>query len=390
MGGFRFLHHIGRNAIVERGHRLLKVPLQWVRPMVIEGNQCSLEDNTNPTDTQMEESDGNIGGQKKLEENITDPSSSSNHNPQMDGGNRPLPISSTNVPTGAVERYSLRSQSRVLYSKIQLAKNMMDQLEEIYPCENGPLTVSESDNSEKKQNNDPIPDINTSELFDDYGSFDISRIPPRIFLQIPAARQSVREEIDGLSKQDAQGIPVGEIIDSNHSDFPRLQKVHTTVVCKIKLQQKYKSMLRLRGDQQSLIHSGYVSAPTASRDFLRWITILTVNNLDFRLGMVDISQAFLQSSYIRKNDRVIALIPPYMKFIAGANGRPCWNGMVSTSHKIVEFEDQKLRITAAGELKGARIQYGVKLYRPLYGSRDAPLRWFLTISQVLRKKVLPN
>ena len=32
--GLRFLHPSGRNAIVERGHRLLKVPVQWIRPAV--------------------------------------------------------------------------------------------------------------------------------------------------------------------------------------------------------------------------------------------------------------------------------------------------------------------------------------------------------------------
>ena len=85
-----------------------------------------------------------------------------------------------------------------------------------------------------------MPEINTSELFGEYGSFDIGRTPPRIFPQIPAERQSVRDEIDGLLKRDANGIPVGEIIDPKHPDFSRLEKVHTTIVCKIKLHQKYK------------------------------------------------------------------------------------------------------------------------------------------------------
>ena len=162
--------------------------------------------------------------------------------------------------------------------------------------------------------------------------------------------------------------------------------MHTTVARKIKLQKKYKSRLCLRGDQQSLINSGYASAPTASRDFLRWIIILTVNNADFKFGMVDISRAFLQSSYLRQNDRSIALIPPYVRLNAGVNTQSCCAGMVATSHRVVEFEDQKLQITPPKQRIERKVRYGIKLYRALYGSRDAPLRWFLTISQILRKR----
>ena len=34
MGGFRFSHSSGRNDIVERGHRLLKVPSQRTKPVL--------------------------------------------------------------------------------------------------------------------------------------------------------------------------------------------------------------------------------------------------------------------------------------------------------------------------------------------------------------------
>ena len=87
--------------------------------MVIEGNQCSLEDNNKPTAMQMEEGDGNIGEQKNVIENTNGPSSSPNHNPQREGRDQSTPASSTNVPDGTVKRYSLRSQSRVLYARMQ-------------------------------------------------------------------------------------------------------------------------------------------------------------------------------------------------------------------------------------------------------------------------------
>ena len=112
-----------------------------------------------------------------------------------------------------------------------------------------------------------------------------------------------------LLRKDKSGIPVGEVITAEHYDFSRLEKLHTTMVCKAKPQKGYKARLCLRGDQQSLINSGFVSAPTESRDFLRWVIILGVNNPDFRMGLVDISQAFLQSSYLHKTERVIAIVP---------------------------------------------------------------------------------
>ena len=129
-----------------------------------------------------------------------------------------------------------------------------------------------------------------------------------------------------------------------------------------------------------------MSGPTASRDFLRWVIILTVNNLNFQLRMADISQSFLQSSYLHQNGRVIAIVPPYVKFNAGGNGHSRWAGMVATSHRAVEFEDRKLQIAPAMQRVERNAQYGIKRYHPLYGSRDAPLRWFITISQILRKK----
>ena len=162
----------------------------------------------------------------------------------------------------------------------------------------------------------PIPpiEINPSELSDEYGSFGISRIPPMICLEIDGARQSIRDGIRGLLKNDKHGIPAGEVITSDRADFARLEKLHTTIVRKAKLQKGYKARLCLRGDQQSLINSGFVSPPTASRGFLRWVVILKVNNSDFDMGLVDISQAFLQSSYLHKSERVIAIVPPYVKF----------------------------------------------------------------------------
>ena len=97
----------------------------------------------------------------------------------------------------------------------------------------------------------------------------------------------------------------------------------------------------MRGDQQSLINSGFASAPKDSRDFLRLVVILGVNNSDFRMGMVGISQAFLQSSYIHQTERVIAIAPPYIRFGEGANDDVSWRGFVAINHSADNFEDEQ-------------------------------------------------
>ena len=55
-----------------------------------------------------------------------------------------------------------------------------------------------------------VSEINPSALYDEYGPFDISRAPPRIFLQIPEAKQAVRDEVRGLLQNDTKGIPAGK------------------------------------------------------------------------------------------------------------------------------------------------------------------------------------
>ena len=49
-----------------------------------------------------------------------------------------------------------------------------------------------------------VSEINPSALYDEYGPFGISRIPPRVFLQIPEARQEVRDEAHGLLQEDTK------------------------------------------------------------------------------------------------------------------------------------------------------------------------------------------
>ena len=99
----------------------------------------------------------------------------------------------------------------MLYSKMKLDNDISTHFYDGHQCETASMKLPKNEAPTEQDKNDMTTEINTSELFGEYGSFDIGRIPPRVFLQIPAAMQSVRDEIDGLLKRDVNGIPVGKL-----------------------------------------------------------------------------------------------------------------------------------------------------------------------------------
>ena len=133
--------------------------------------------------------------------------------------------------------------------------------------------------------------INPSMLFDEFGPFDIGRIPPGIFLRMEGARRAIREGIMGLLAHDTEGAPIAKLCSVNDIDVRSMGKIHTTMVVKIKPQKGFKDRLRLRGDQQSIGHTAFASAPTDSRDYMRRLIIFLQGNGKRRMGSVDIWQS---------------------------------------------------------------------------------------------------
>ena len=75
-----------------------------------------------------------------------------------------------------------------------------------------------------------------------------------------------------------------------------------------------------------------------------------VNNADFRIGLVDISQAFLQSSYLRKSERIIAILPPYIRVDqTKSDNERVDKGrvLVATTHKASTFGDDNRKSSGA-------------------------------------------
>ena len=163
----------------------------------------------------------------------------------------------------------------------------------------------------------------------------------------------------------------------------KVQQLHCTVAAKIKTGVGFERRLCLRGDQQSEVLTPFVSAQTASREFLRLAAICFVKGDRFQFHMSDISKAFTQSSMYHPDDRVIAIMPPCVRM---RNDE--WGGELYLGNRLLCYES-----TDGSQSTISTPQpntYGILLYLPLYGTRDAPMRWYCGISDCLiRHKFFP-
>ena len=191
--------------------------------------------------------------------------------------------------------------------------------------------------------------------------FDPSRIPPRIAFKLAPARAAIEREITDLLQPKAHEPPAMIEIDLRDSRYTMVPRVHSTLVVKRKGIDSYKGRLCVRGDTVPLQTTAFVSSPTAHRCAVKLICALA-SQLSWVIHAIDVSQAFLQSSNLNPKDRVV-VIPPNMIHLP-------WNGKLPPMH------------TDIGQRQNNR---GFLLLRPLYGGRDAPMRWFLALSKRLRE-----
>ena len=84
---------------------------------------------------------------------------------------------------------------------------------------------------------------------------------------------------------------------------------------------------------------------------------------DFTVVMVDVSQALLQSDLAHPTERLIVILPEWIPLP--------WSGTI---------------LGPDAPARPPPVTRGLLTTRPLYGGRDAPLRWFLKISSAFRKK----
>ena len=191
--------------------------------------------------------------------------------------------------------------------------------------------------------------------------FDPSRIPPRVAFKLLPARIAIEREITDLLLAKPNEPPAMIEIALNDSRYSGIPRVQSTLVVKRKGIGSYKGRLRVRGDTVPLQNTAFVSSPTAHRCAVKLICAFA-SQLQWVIHAIDISQAFLQSSNLNEKDRVIATPPPMIHLP--------WTGKLPPMN------------TDLGRLKHRR---GFLLLRPLYGGRDAPMRWFLSLSKRLRE-----
>ena len=191
--------------------------------------------------------------------------------------------------------------------------------------------------------------------------FDPSRIPPRVAFKLLPARAAIEREITDLLLAKPNEPPAMMEISLNDSRYAAIPRVQSTLVVKRKGIDSYKGRLCARGDTAPLQNTAFVSSPTAHRCAVKLICAIA-SQLQWVIRAIDISQAFLQSSNLNERDRVIVIPPPMIHLP--------WTGKLPPMHT---------------DLSRLKHQRGFLLLRPLYGGRDAPMRWFIPSSKRLRE-----
>ena len=185
-----------------------------------------------------------------------------------------------------------------------------------------------------------------------------SRISPKIFLQLPGALNAICDEINNLLMPDSNKIPGLLVVDYNREEYKHIPRIHSTMIVKRKSTLKFKARLCARGDMLFSDAPLLYSSPTVSRVSPRMILSIAVT-YSFSIGIVDITSAFIQSNLVEKSKRLV-IIPPYYIPLP-------WTNKVDPSLP-------KTRMSS----------YGLLTIRPLYGTTDAPIRWFVTFSTRFR------
>ena len=165
-------------------------------------------------------------------------------------------------------------------------------------------------------------DLNIEALPQEFEGVDLSRIPPRIYIQNASARNAIQLGIMGLltgtAKEPEAPLIIVSLSDPKVKNIPRY---HTTLAVRLKGNGKMKAMLCLRGDTMGVRFSSFVSAPTVERSMVRLLISMAATH-QWYVIMVDVTRAFLQSQKLALIDQYIAL-PPSCIHLGNTN----WNGM---------------------------------------------------------------
>ena len=195
--------------------------------------------------------------------------------------------------------------------------------------------------------------------------FGPSRLPQRVAFRIDAARKAIETEITDFLATRTGVTPSMLEIDLNDSRFRHLPRAQSTMIVKRKAANHYKGRLCVRGDMIPLLDVGFISSPTVHRCGVKLLLSIDTR-CQWKVHSVDVSQAFLQSGSLSESQRLVVIPPPYVQLP--------WKG---------HLPDQKIEMKSLPSHSR-----GFLLLKPLYGGRDAPMRWFITLSKRLRRATL--
>ena len=198
--------------------------------------------------------------------------------------------------------------------------------------------------------------------FSSMNGIDLSRLPPKVYLRNDAALKATRREIYGLLTGSSSSIAPMIIISLTDPLFLHVPRYPTTLVVRVKQTGLVKARMCLRGDRMSTTHHSFLSSSTIGRSIVKVMVSLAAT-FQYTIAACDITQAFLQSTTMDVADQYVALPPPCV-ILSDLK----WSGLVASEPDV-----------------SRRRGFAFLRRKPLYGSKCAPLRWYLTVSGILRR-----
>ena len=127
----------------------------------------------------------------------------------------------------------------------------------------------------------------------------------------------------------------------------------------------------------------FSSDPTANRISIRMI-IFAATMFRLRIGNADVTQAFLQSDTVAFEDRQVVCLPGYV-IVPGRNHvveKVRRRNLVESDFRVMDWDEWG----NTKKKEKSNFSRALLTRKPHYGGRDAPLRWFITASRIIRMK----
>ena len=285
MGGFRFLANLHHNGIVECGSVIQKIPLSNIRPL-----PSTMIDQ----DTESRSDDKNVPTPR-------DPSSSSRDVQSIDSGF--LTFDSNGLICDSDE---LIFDAEAAYRFPHVYDFVKTPICNSYGVKIG---IPHSIFATAQDKNTSTFDEDIAD--DEQESYDPSRVPPRFYLKVDAACESIVKELKDLTTVAKDGIAPLTIALKTDDDVRRMPWLRSTLVVRKKSSGIRKARLCLRGDLMDMQTENFSSSPTAHRASMKLLISIS-RILRMEVFMLDVSMAFLQSHPLLESEKCAVLVPEFV------------------------------------------------------------------------------